>query len=455
MKIIIVGCSRVGETLAEQLSREKNDITVIDLSSDKIDSITSKYDVMGIVGNGATYTTLVEAGVNSADLLIAVTDSDELNLLCCLIAKKNGKCRVIARVTSPEYNNDIPYLKDELGLEMIINPEAAIAEEIARVLRFPSAMKIETFAKGRVELLTFRLPEESLLVKMKVRDLVTKLRTDILVCAVERDGVSHIPNGDFVFEARDIVSIVSSPRKAYNFFKKINYATHEVKNVLIAGITKITHYLCDALRNSGISVKVIDKDYEACDDLCSKFPDVTVINGDEADQKLLKEEGIDTCGAFIALTNQDEKNIVLSLFAKSFNLDKIVTKINRSEYEAIVKHLDLDTTFYPKYITADIIVRYVRAMKNVLGSNVETMYSITPEQVEASEFIIGEGSPVVETPLSQMKFKSDILIAAILRKRTVMIPRGYDVIRPGDSVVVVSRHKALRDVADILDQKSK
>ncbi|MBQ4071582.1 MAG: Trk system potassium transporter TrkA [Clostridia bacterium] len=450
MNIIIVGCSKVGETLAAQLGRENNDVTVIDLSAEKINDITAKYDVMGIVGNGATHTTLVEAGIDKADLLIAVTDSDELNLLCCMIAKKSRSCRVIARVTSPEYNTDISYLKDELGLEMIINPQFEAAEEIARVLRFPAAIKIEPFGKGRVELITFKIADGSPLVGMKVKEIVTKLRCDVLVCTVERENEAYIPNGDFVFAERDVISVISSTRKAYNFFKKIESVSHGAKNVIIVGIEEVTHYLCETLRSSGMEIKVIDKNLPACDELASRFSEVTVINGDEADQDLLIEEGADRCDAFVALSSHDEENIILSLFAKKTDGVKVVTKIDRLEYEDIVKHLDLDTTIYPSSITADSIVRYVRAMKNVLGSNVETMYNIIKDKVEASEFYVREGSPIIGVPLMNLKFKNDVLVAAIMRGRSVIIPRGSDTIKQGDSVIIVTKLMALRDITDVL-----
>lgn len=454
MKIIVVGCSKVGETLIAQLSRENNAITAIDLNPERINDITTKYDVMGVVGNGATHTTLVEAGIDRADLLIAVTDSDELNLLCCMMAKKTGKCRVIARVTSPEYNADISYLKDELGLEMIINPQFAAAEEIERILRFPAALKIETFAKGRVELITFKINEGSVLIGMTVRDTVTKLRSDVLICTVERDGEPHIPNGDFTFMEKDVVTIISSKRKAYNFFKKIDNVSHGVRDVVVAGISEVTHYLCDMLRNDGIDIKVIEKDYDECDELASKFKDVIVINGDQSDQNLLLEEGVAKCDAFVALTERDEENIILSLFAKNYEKTKVITKINRLEYGDIVKHLELDTTIYPNSITSDTIVRYVRAMNNVLGSNVETMYNIIKDKVEASEFYVKEGSPIIGIPISELKFKKDVLIATITRGRTVIVPRGSDVIAKGDSVIVVSKHTVLRDISDIIETKA-
>ena len=337
---------------------------------------------------------------------------------------------------------------------MIINPQHAAAEEIARILRFPAAIKIETFAKGKIELITFRLAEDSPLVGMKVREIVTKLRCDVLVCTVERDDEAHIPNGDFVFEGNDTISIISTTRKAYNFFKKIEYDSHGAKDVMIVGIDEITHYLCDLLLAAGMNLKVIEKHTDLCDDLASSFSDITVINGDEADQKILLEEGVANTDAFVALTKHDEENMVLSLFASNFNDIKVITKINRFEYEDIIKHLKLDTTIYPNSITSDVIVRYVRAMKNVLGSNVETMYNIIKDKVEASEFFVREGSPIIGTPLVDLKFKNDVLVAAIIRGKSVTIPRGSDSIKAGDSVIIVSKLTALRDISDVLETRS-
>ncbi len=451
MNVIIVGCSNVGQTLAGQLNREGNDITIIDLSQEKINDVTAKYDIMGIVGNGATHTSLVEAGIDKADLLIAVTDSDELNLLCCMLAQRTRHCRVIARVTSPEYNADISYLKDELGIEMIINPQQAASEEMARVLRFPAATKIETFAKGKIELITFRLNETSPLVGMKVKEIVTKFRCDVLVCTVERGDEAYIPNGEFVFEGKDVISIISTTRKAYNFFKKIENASHRVDNVIITGIDETTYYLCNELKGDSISIKVISHDLERCEELASRYPDITIINGDESNQDLLIEEGADRCDGFVTLSDRDEENIILSLFAKKLDKKKIITKISKLEYADIIKHLDLDTTIYPNNITSDIIVRYVRAMKNVMGSNVETMYNIIKDKVEASEFYVREGSPIIGKPLSELSFKNDVLIAAIIRGKNIMIPRGADKIEQGDSVIIVSKLTALRDIRDVLE----
>ena len=450
MNIIIVGCGRVGQTLAAQLNEEGNNITVVDTVAESVKDISARYDVMGVVGNGATHTTQLEAGIDSADLLIAVTGSDELNLLCCLIAKKAGNCQTIARIKNPIYSAEAPYLKDELGLAMVINPEYETAQEIARVLRFPSAIKIETFAKGRVELLKFRLPERSRLVGMSVKEVVTKLHCDILVCTVERDGDAYIANGDLVFAERDIISIIASPKKAADFFRKIDYRVQSVKSAMVVGAGETTHYLCDLMQKDGIDIKIIERESSICDEIADKWKNVAVIHGDGSDKEILLEEGIDRVGAFVALTGLDEENILLSLYAKSVSSAKLVTKINRVDYDDVIRHLDLDSTIYPKSITSDIIVRYARAMKNTVGSNVETLYNVIKGKVEASEFIVRESSPITETPLCELKFKENVLIAAILRGKTVIIPRGHDVIKPGDAVVIVSGVMALHDICDVL-----
>ncbi len=456
MNIMIVGCGKVGTTLAEQLNEEGNNITVIDTNADKVNNLSVRLDIMGFVGNGATHAIQEEAGIDKTDLLIAVTGSDELNLLCCLVAKLAGNCQTIARIKDPAYSNEAPYLQNELGLAMVINPEAAAATEIARVLRFPSAIKIDTFARGRVELLKFRLPEGSRIVGMPVKEVISKLGCDILICTIERGDDAFIANGDFVFAEKDIISIIASPKNASDFFKKIDYKIRSVKDVMIVGGGEVAQYLCRLLRRSGIAVKIIDKDRAVCEKLSAEFPDVSIIHGDAADQALLYEEGVQNTGAFVALTGLDEENIFLSLFAKSAGHGKVVTKINRIDFDDVIKHLDLDSTIYPKNITADIIARYVRAMRNSEGSNMETLSNIIKGKVEAAEFTVGAGSPVLNVPLMQLSLKKDVLIAAIIRGNgagkapSVIIPRGTDCITEGDRVVVVARVTALHDIADIL-----
>ena len=445
-----MGCGKVGKVLAAQLNEAGNNITVVDINADRVADITNRYDVMGVTGNGATHTVLKEAGIDDADLMIAVTGSDERNLLCCLIAKKAGGCQTIARVRSPQYNADTPYLKEELGLAMVINPEYAAAEEIARVLQFPSAIKIDTFAKGKVELLKFKLPEDSPLCGMSVREISARLHCDVLVCTIERGDEAYIASGDFRFEARDIISIISEPKAAFTFFRKIKYKANPVNNVMIAGGGDITHYLCSMLDQAGISATVIEKDAERARQLSDAFPSVSVILEDAVNQEVLMQENIEKAAAFVSLTNLDEENILLSLFAKSVSRGKIITKINRIEFDQVIEHLDLDTIIYPKNLTSDHIVRYVRAMNKTIGTNLETLYQVIKGKVEAAEFIVKENCGLTAAPLSDLKLRDGVLVAAIKRDRKVLIPRGNDRIQKGDSVVIVTNHLGLHDMNEVL-----
>ena len=317
MKIIIAGCGKVGQALTEKLTKEGNEITVIDLRADIVSEMANQYDAMGIVGNGASHSIQSEAGIEKADLFIAVTGSDELNLLCCLLAKKAGDCQTIARVRNPEYSREINYIKEELGLALVINPEYAAAMEIARVLRFPSAIKIDTFAKGRIELLKFRIQEESILNDMKVMDISSRLHCDILVCAVERGEEVFIPRGSFILREKDVVSIIAAPKNASEFFKKIGVVTNQVKDTMIAGGGSIAYYLADILSQMGIKVKIIDKNLERCERLCELLPKADIVHGDASDQNILLEEGMKTAASFVALTNMDEENILLSMLANN------------------------------------------------------------------------------------------------------------------------------------------
>ncbi len=450
MKIIIIGCGRVGQTLAEKLNADGNTVTVIDMLASKVEAITNRCDIMGIVGNGAMHTVQRDAGIDTADLLIAVTNSDELNLLCCVVAKKEGKCKTIARVKNPEYSNESPYIKEQLGLAMVINPEYVAAEEISRVLRFPAAVKIEPFAKGRVELIKFKLAQGSNLIGLSVKDVMTKYPSDILFATIERGEDAYIASGNFTFEEKDVVSVIGTPKKANEFFRKINYKGQTIKNALVVGGGLITHYLCEIMEHSNVALKVIEKDRKTCEELCSAWQKVDVIHGNPADKELLLEEGIEKTGAFVTLSDIDEENILLSLYAKEFKGGKLVTKINRTDYDSVINRLDLDTVICPINIASDLILRYVRATKNARGSNVETLYNVIPDKVEAAEFLIRYDSPIAGKPLSELKFKKDVLIASISRGNEVVIPRGHDVINAGDTVVIVSKQLGLHDVTDIL-----
>jgi len=452
MDVIIVGCGQVGRTLAAQLNAEGHNITVIDTSSEKIKSVTNEIDAMGIIGNGASPLVQQQANVKGAELLIAVTNSDELNLLCCVVAKRVGNCHTIARVRDHAYNAETAYLKEELGLSLVINPELAAAEEIARVLRFPSAISIEPFAKGKVELIKFKLPEDSPIIGMSVKDVISTYKCDVLFCTAERAEETFIIKGNFIFEPKDIISFIAPSRRASAFFKKINYTANSVKDAIIVGSDEITQYLCQITKGSGISLKIIEKSKDKCNELAERFPEVTIINADTSEKDVLLSEGIENAGAFLALSDLDEENIILSLYARAASRAKLVTKIKRIDFDEVIQRLELDTVIYPKNITANIITRYVRSMNGTKGSNMQTLYSIIKGKIEASEFLVNDKLPIAGVSLSELRFKKNALIAAIMRGKSIITPRGYDSIQPGDLVIVVSEEMGVRDIMDIFEQ---
>lgn len=455
MNIIIAGCGKVGRALAEQLSREKHDITVIDRKPEAIQQITNIADVRGVVGNGASFEIQMDAGIDTADLMIAVTDADEVNLLCCLIAKKAGGCQTIARVRNPVYHHEIHHIKDELGLSMVINPEWAAAMEMARLLRFPSAIDIDTFANGRIELLRFQLEEQNPLCNNKIKDLHMLSRCEVLICIVERGNEVLIPSGEVELKAGDMISVVASPVNASRFFKTIGIETNQVKNTMIIGGGKISFYLAKRLLEMGIQVKIIEKDRDACERLCEILPKAMIINGDGTDRELLAEEGLAKAEGFAALTNMDEENVMLALYAKSMSKAKKITKVNRNTFDTIIGSLNIGSLIYPKHITSETILQYVRAMQNSIGSNVETLYRLVDGNAEALEFVIKGKSEVTDIPLQELQLKPHILVCAINRKGKIIIPRGQDCIQEGDSVVIITTDcGAYKDIRDIMKKTS-
>ena len=451
MKIIIVGCGKVGTTLAEQLNRENHDITLIDTNEEAIQNISDSADVMGVTGNGAVYQVQMEAGIQDADLLIATTNSDELNMLCCLIAKKAGNCHTIARIRNPEYSSEIRYIREELNLSLAINPELAAAREIARLLRFPSAIKIEPFAKGRIELLKFLIPEHSLLNNMRVMDVVNRLKSNVLICVVERGNDVVIPDGNFVMKKGDKISFIASHQESADFFKKAGVDNNIVKSAMFVGGGKLTHYLCRLLEDTKIKIKIIERDEERCRQLSELLPKAMIIHGDGTDEQLLLEEGIRQTEAFASLTGFDEENIMLSLYASNQSKAKLITKVNKIAFENVINSLNIGSLIQPKMLTAEIILQYVRAMQNSMGSsNIETLYKIAADKAEALEFRVKEGSPILGIPLEKLKLIDNLLVACINRGGTIITPRGKDTVEAGDTVIVVTTHTGLNDLTDIL-----
>lgn len=453
MNIIIVGAGKVGTALAESLSREGHEITLLDNDAAVLEQVLSKLDVQAVVGNGTSYRTQMEAGVLEADLLIAVTGTDETSLLSCLIAKKAGNCQTIARVRNPEYYNEINYIKEELGLSMAVNPERAAAGDIMRLIQIPSAMEVESFAKGRIHLVKLKIGENTVMDGIRIADLSAQINHNFLVCVVERDGKIHIPDGNMILQAGDIVSLCVSLVETAALLQKLTKDTHRIKRVMIAGGSGIAYYLAQMLMKARVSVKIIELNKAKCEHFSKQLPEAVVICGDATDQNLLMEEGIAETDAFISLTNMDEENILLSIFAGSVSKAKRITKISWLALEKIIDELPVGSVVYPKNITAERIIRYVRAMQNSLGSNVETLYRMMNGRVEALEFVVKKGpksEKLLNTPLMNMNLKNNLLICGINRKGIVITPTGKDVFLEGDTVVVVTTNTGLKDLKDIL-----
>ena len=450
LHIIIVGGGKVGITLIEQLCKEGHDITIIDQDAKKVQEIANLYDVMGVPGNGASYRTQMEADIISADLLVAVTESDELNLLCCTVATQVANCSTIARVRTPDYSSETGYLRDKLGLAMIINPELEAAREIARILYLPSALEVNSFAHGQAELIKIKIPENNILDGMNISMLSQRVKTNVLICAIERDGNVYIPSGDSLLLQGDCISFVTSKGKGRFFLEDIGIKTNQVKSTMIIGGSGAAYYLATQLLNVGVSVKIIETDLKRCEMLSERLPKAIIINGDGTDEELLKEEGIDSVESFVPLTGIDEENILLTLHAKLISKAKVITKINRMNFRDVINRLDLGSVVYPRYITSEAIIAYVRAKKDSMNSNIETLYHMFDSRVEAIEFRVNESSDVTDIPLMNLSLKDNLLISFISRNGNILIPTGQDSIQVGDTVMVVTTHTGFNDLQDIL-----
>ena len=450
LKIIIIGCGKVGRTLVEQLSQEGHDITIIDKNRERISQLANLYDVMGLVGNGASYNIQKEAGIGNADLIIAVTGSDELNLLCCTIATQVGNCAAIARVRTPDYSQEADYLREKLGLALIINPEYEAARDMARILYLPSSLEVTGFAHGQAELIKYAIPENSLMDGIAIKDLGHKLKANILIGAIERDNDVFIPSGDFILKKGDKLSFVGAHKQAKEFFSHLGLNSHSVKNTMIIGGGKAAYYLAKELLSRGIRVKIIENDFNRCEELSILLPEAIIINGDATDQTLLREEGIETTQSFVPLTGIDEENIMLTLYAKQVSNAKVITKINRITFTNVINSLDLGSVIYPKYITSEAIIAYVRAKKASMHSNIETLYHMYDSRVEAIESFVSEKSAVTDVPLKDLTLKDNLLLCFINRNGRIIIPSGNDSIQKNDTVMIITKHTGFNQIQDIL-----
>lgn len=452
MNIIIVGCGKIGRTLTEQLNREAHNVTVIDRNEAVLRRTIESNDVMGVLGNGAVLAVQQEAGIAGADVLIAATDSDEVNMLCCLIAKKEGHCSTIARIRNPEYFSEINYLKDELGLAMVINPELISAHEIVRLLNFPSVIKVDSFSRGKVELIKMLVNSESPICGRRLSELSSVFHFNILICMIERNQEILIPSGDTLLQSGDRLSFIGRPQDAVDFVKRSKPDYVPTKNCIIVGGGRISYYIAEHLKrtHSRCKLKIIEANPERSNFLAEQFPEVTVINGDGSDRQLLLEEGIGKTDAFLSLTGFDEENIMLSLYAGKLTHARIMTKINRIDFEEVTCEMNLGSVIYPKLLTADVILQYVRALSNSAGSNIETLYKLADGRAEAIEFRLEHEPRLIGKRLSELSLRPNVLVASVIRNHEMIKPDGNTVFAQGDRVVIITTNTGLKDLTDIL-----
>lgn len=451
MNILIVGLGKVGRNIAEELAQEEHNIVLVDSNEEVVSDISTSLDVLGVIGDGASLTTLKEAGVEKADILLSVTSSDEVNMLCCLFARKaNPNIKTIARVRNPVYSKEIKYIKDELGLTLIINPEMAAAREIARLLRFPAAMKVEHFSHGQVELVSFEVPKDNFLVNKIVMDVSKIFKFQVLFVGIERNEEVIIAHGNTEIKEGDKLSVIAKPQDMTNFFSYIGLLLNPIKSVMIVGGSNIAYYLSQIL-NSTMNIRIIEKDKKICEELVEQLPNVTIINGDATDNNLLIEEGIKDVDAFVSLTGEDEQNIMLSLYAEKTTNAKVITKANRLTFDSVLNELEIGSLVYPKHITADNILTFVRGLSEASSSsNITTLYRIMDNKCEALSFKIKKESKLTGKALKDLNIIDNLLICSIIRNDNVFIPTGKDSIEVGDVVLLATTNKGLDDIEEIL-----
>lgn len=451
MKIVIIGLGTIGQTILKSIDRESHTITVIDEDKDKIESVIEHYDVFGVVGNGACRDIQIEANVGFADLVIVLTKSDELNILACLVAKNIGAKNTIARVRNPEYRSQIIDMKDSLGISMIVNPEMDTAREIFNLIALPSIAQIDYFAKGRALLVEIVAEKNNVLIGETLVSLGKKLKTKVLICAIQRESDVIIPSGNSTIEAGDRIYFTADANSLGAFLTEINLVRSPLKRVMIAGGDRLGFYLADELSSKGYKVKLIENEKVRAEELATNLPKVTVIYGNGTQHDLLIEEGIEAMDAFVALTDIDEENMIVSMFANKMNVRKTITKIKSDNLYAMLGELGIQNNVSPTTIVANRILRYIRALDNSRGSNVLNLYRLVNNQVEALEFAVRKQSKLFDKQLKDLSLKNNCLIACIIRGETVIIPNGSSTIEVGDNVVVVTTHKNFDDLADIFD----
>ncbi len=456
MKIVIAGAGRVGYSIAHELSKGNHEITLIDRDGDRVQKVANNLDVMVYEGNAASYEMLKEAGVKNSDLLIAVTKNDETNLLCCLCANKIGAKHTIARVRTRDYIKQANFLKEEFGLSMIINPEEETASEISRILRFPSASKVESFANSRAESVEIKISQGNRLNGMSLSDLRSRSGANVLVCAVSRDNEAFIPRGDYVIRAGDRLNIIGSYQQINLLAKNMGINRHTAKNVLAVGGGNVALYLAHQVHNTGIKLKIVEKEKEACAKIKEAFPKVSVVYGNGNDPELLKEEGISDANAFVAITDDDDDNVITSMFAVSSGCEKVITQIHESHIIKLLSNNNLDSIIQPSGIATQRIVSYVRSMQNAYKSSgaVESLYYIFDRNIEILELKVSEGFKYDSVPLKSLRISRDAIVASIIHNGSCIIPSGDDSIHSGDSVIIATSLKGVLKLEDIVEGKA-
>ncbi len=451
MKIVIIGLGTIGKNVLKTLSLEEHTITIIDEDKDKIERLIEKYDIQGVVGNGASLDIQKEAGVKDADIVISLTHGDELNVFACLVAKKLGVKNTIARVRNPDYRRQILTMKDELGISMIVNPEQDTATEIFNLINLPAIAQVEHFAKGRVLLVEIVAEDGCVLVGETLISIGKKLNTKVLICAVQRGEDVIIPSGNFEIAEGDKIYFTSDAKELRDFLSEINIVKSPLKNIMIVGGSKIAYYLAYELSKKRHNIKLIESDRHIAEELAEVLPRVTVINGNGTQHDLLIEEGIEAMDAFVALTNIDEENMVVSMFANKMNVRKTITQIKNDDLYGMLSELGIKNNVSPKDIVANRVISYIRALENSRGSNVLTLYRLVNGKVEALEFFAKRQEKFYDKPLRELKIKKDCLIACIIRNSKVIIPDGNTSIQLGDNVIVVTTHKNFDDLSDVFE----
>jgi trk system potassium uptake protein len=450
MKIIITGDGKVGHTLSENLSKDGNDVTIIDKNPEPLKRSDELLDVMVIKGSGANVKTLIEAGVKEADILIAATNSDEVNMVCCFTAKRLGAKKTIARIRDPEYADDLIMLRRELGLDMIINPEMSAADEIANLMRFSSAVSIESFSKGRVELVEIKVTHDQSIINRRIKDLPIGRSNSALIGAVVRDGDVYIPNGEFVLKENDNIFVIGVPRSVYDYCSLMGKCSQNAKNAMIVGGGRIAYYLTNLLMGLGIKVKIVENDKERCKELSEMLPNTLIIFGDGTEEELLRSEGIEDMDVFISMTGSDEENLMSAMLAKQFGVANIIPKVSRTNYIEVIKKMGIDKVVNPKTVITNHILQYVRGIKNAGGNKIEALHRIIDGKAEILEFIAGESISFLDKNLADLKFKKNILIAAIVRNNDVIIPHGKNMIKKGDRVIIITKREKIIDLNEII-----